>query len=70
MLTKGVHNPNFKGFMASSAQANWNAIQIVNGSGDPSEPMVIRNECVTSTRLNLWIDTQINKSNQKCERKT
>jgi hypothetical protein len=49
--------------MANSVQANWNGIQIVYGSGDPGELMVIRSECVTSTGLNLWIDTQINKSN-------
>jgi hypothetical protein len=26
--------PNFKGFMANSAQANWNTIKIVYGLGD------------------------------------
>jgi hypothetical protein len=70
MLTKGVPNPNFKGFMVSGAQANWNVIQIVYGGGDPGEPMVIRNEHVTSIQLNLWINTQINKPNHKFERKT
>ena len=30
-----MENPNFKGFMADSAQANWNAVRIVYGSGDP-----------------------------------
>ena len=29
----------FKGFMADSAQANWNAVQIVYGGGDPTVPM-------------------------------
>ncbi len=40
MANNGVPNPNFKGFMAYSAQANWNIVQIVYGSGDPSESMV------------------------------
>jgi hypothetical protein len=37
-------------FMADSAQANWNAIRIVYGSGDPKVPMENR-EC---TCLLLW----------------
>jgi hypothetical protein len=60
MLTKGVPNPNFKGFMAGSAQANWNVVQIVYGCGDLGEPMAIGSKRVTSIGLNLWIDTQIN----------
>jgi hypothetical protein len=42
MLMKGVPNPNFKGFMVDNAQANWNIVWIVYGSGDPSELMVER----------------------------
>jgi hypothetical protein len=38
----GVENPNFKGFMADSAQANWNAVRIVFGSGDPAVRMLGR----------------------------
>jgi hypothetical protein len=34
-MKKGVTNPNFKGFMAYNAQANWNVICIVNGVGNP-----------------------------------
>ena len=34
-----VENPNFKGFMADSAQANWNVVRIVYGSGDPAVRM-------------------------------
>jgi hypothetical protein len=30
----------FKGFMAGSGQVNWNAIQIVYGTGDPLVKMV------------------------------
>ena len=37
-----ITNPNFKGFMADSAQANWNAVRIVYGGGDPAIPMVNR----------------------------
>jgi hypothetical protein len=28
--------------MANNAQANWNAMQIVYGFGDPNDPMVDR----------------------------
>jgi hypothetical protein len=35
MAKNGVENTNFKGFMVDSAQANWNAIRTVYGSGDP-----------------------------------
>jgi hypothetical protein len=35
----GISNPKFKGFMADSAQANWNAIRIVYGTGDATVPM-------------------------------
>jgi hypothetical protein len=40
MANNGVPNPNFKGFMIDNAHANWNAIQIVYGNGNESEPMV------------------------------
>jgi len=39
MARHGVPLPKFQGFMADSAQANWNAVRIVYGSGDPSIPM-------------------------------
>ena len=43
MLEKnGVTNPNFKGFMADSAQANWNVVCIVYSSKDPLVKMVDR----------------------------
>jgi len=32
-------DPSFKGFMADSAMANWNAVRIVYGSGKPNEVM-------------------------------
>lgn len=35
----GTPLPYFKGFMADSAQANWNAVRIVYGSGDPANAM-------------------------------
>jgi hypothetical protein len=40
MAGHGVHDVNFKGFMADSAQANWNAIRMIYGSGDAAEKMV------------------------------
>ena len=42
MDNNGVPNPNFKGFMCDSAQANFNAVRIVYGSGNPSVPMIDR----------------------------
>ena len=39
MSRHGVENPNFKGFMADSAMANWNALRIVYGSGSAHEVM-------------------------------
>jgi hypothetical protein len=38
----GVLNINFKGFMADSAQANWNVVRAIYEDGDPSLPMVAR----------------------------
>ena len=34
-----IPNPKFKGFMADSAQANWNAVRIIYGNGDEAVPM-------------------------------
>ena len=42
MAQHGVNKVNFKGFMADSAQANWNVVRIIYGSGDASEKMVDR----------------------------
>jgi hypothetical protein len=35
MARHGIPKPHFKRFMADNAQANWNAMRIVYGSGDP-----------------------------------
>jgi hypothetical protein len=35
----GVTNVNFKGFMCDSTQANFNAVRVLFGSGDPKVPM-------------------------------
>ena len=40
METNGVVEPNFKGFMADSAQANWNAVRIIYGNGKKEDRMV------------------------------
>ena len=37
-----IPNPQFMGFMADSAQANWNALRIIYGNGNPKDPMVDR----------------------------
>jgi hypothetical protein len=34
-----IPNPQFKGFMADSAQANWNAVRIIYGNGNPADRM-------------------------------
>ena len=39
MSRHGVENPNFKGFMADSAMANWNVVCIVYGSGSADKVM-------------------------------
>jgi hypothetical protein len=37
---KGVTNLNFKGFMACSAQGNWNVLRIIYEYGDPTVAMI------------------------------
>ena len=39
LARSGVPKTNFKGFMADSAQANWNAVRVVYGSSNIAEPM-------------------------------
>jgi hypothetical protein len=34
-----MSNVNFKGFMCDRVQANFNAVKVVFGSGDPTVPM-------------------------------
>ena len=41
MACHGVPNSNFKGFMADSAQANWNAVRVVYGSETPRRRCLI-----------------------------
>jgi hypothetical protein len=40
----GLFNPNFKGFMVNNAQINWNSMWTMYNFGDPSEPMVDREQ--------------------------
>jgi len=39
MSKNRVDHPNFKGFMADNAMANWNAVRIVYGNGLANEKM-------------------------------
>jgi hypothetical protein len=39
MEKHGIPEPKFKGFMANSAQANWNDVRIIYGSGDATIPI-------------------------------
>jgi hypothetical protein len=59
MAKNGIENTNFKGFMADSAQANWNAIRIVYGNGDPKVPMENRERtCLLHWTTSLKRHTQ------------
>jgi hypothetical protein len=60
MAANGVANVNFKGFMADSAQANWNAVRTIYGTGDPKQPMENRER----TCLLHWT-TSLNRHTQK-----
>jgi hypothetical protein len=39
MARHSILEPKFKGFMADSAQANWNAVRVIHGSGDATISM-------------------------------
>jgi hypothetical protein len=39
MARHGVPESQFKGFMVDSAQANWNVLRVIYGSGDATIPM-------------------------------
>jgi hypothetical protein len=41
MRKNSVENPNFKGSMADSTQANWNVVRIVYGNGVSKVPIMI-----------------------------
>jgi hypothetical protein len=58
MLKFGLANPNFKGFMVDSAQANWNVVHIVYDFGDAFVKIVDKNKLAYSIGLNRLIDTQ------------
>ncbi len=60
MLKFGLANPNFKGFMADSAHANWNVVHIVYDSRDAFVKMVDKKKLAYSIGLNRLTDTQNN----------
>jgi hypothetical protein len=39
MARHDIPEPKFKGFMADSAQVNWNAVKVIYGSSDATIPM-------------------------------
>jgi hypothetical protein len=53
MARHGIPEPKFKGFMADSVQANWNAVRVIYGSGDATIPM--KNQ--ERTCLFYWIQS-------------
>lgn len=56
MTNNGVTSVNFKGFMADSAQASWNAMRKVHGDGHLSLPMVGHERtCFFSISQPIWI---------------
>jgi hypothetical protein len=63
----GILEPKFKGFMADSAQANWNAIRVIYESGDVAIPMKDQERtCLfywtqlleKHTKADIWTDLQ------------
>ncbi len=54
----GVHNPNFKGFMVDSAQANFNVVWRIFGYGNPTISIVDKKKHVSYTGFNPWRSTQ------------
>ena len=58
MERNGVAAPNFKGFMADSAQANWNAVRIVYGTGNKEDRMEDRER----TCLFHWTQSMVNNT--------
>jgi len=69
MANNGVPNPNFKGFMANNAQANWNVIRIVYGSKNENELMVDKMNLFFSLEL-IHGHTHKTKDQVKVARKT
>ena len=59
MEINGVAAPNFKGFMADNAQANWNAVRILYGNGNKEDPMEDRERsCLFHWTQNMVAYTQ------------
>jgi hypothetical protein len=63
----GVPKPKFKGFMADSAQANWNTIRVIYGSRNTAIPMKDQERtCLfhwtqsleEHTKADIWADLQ------------
>jgi len=55
----GLANPNFKGFMAHSAMANWNVVRIVYSNGSVDEIMENRKRtCLLHWSISLHKHTQ------------
>ena len=71
MARYGVLIVNFKGFMANSAGANWNAIRKIYGSGDPQTKMRDRERtCLLhwTTSMNRHTDNHIKNEFQEQHR--
>ena len=59
MAENNVPNVNFKGYMANSAQSNWNAVRKIYGDSEPHLPMVDRERtCLFHWSANLDKVTQ------------
>ena len=53
----GVPSPKFKGIMANSAQANWNAVRVIYGSDDATVPMKDQESPLKSIRRPISVPT-------------
>jgi hypothetical protein len=53
MFKHGIQKPNFKGFMANSAQANWNVVKIIYDFKDMIVKMVDREQTCLFQRTQL-----------------
>jgi hypothetical protein len=53
MEKHGIPEPKFKGFMANSAQANWNDVRIIYGSGDATIPIKDQERTCLQKRISV-----------------
>ena len=55
MERNDIVEPNFKGFMADCAQANWNVVRIIYGNGKKEDRMDDRERTCHFTGRSPWL---------------